>query len=166
MRKTGNFSSNIGDFQHLPRFRSIREAFWMQIFVFLQPMCRQEWSVFSDYRTFLSQGGSTKQNTRKNMKFWPLNPYYKRSDWKTWLAERFSEALTSKLWNKKNTCCRSLQKWSEIELCSPPYGFIKNIRQIHLRDSHVKFMEKNKVDNTTWAKLRGLIGQKRQNNFQ
>ena len=34
------------------------------------------------------------------MKFWP-NPYYKRSDWKTWSAERFSEALTSKLWNKK-----------------------------------------------------------------
>ena len=35
------------------------------------------------------------------MKFWPLNPYYKRSDWKTWLAEKFSEALTSKLWKKK-----------------------------------------------------------------
>ena len=35
------------------------------------------------------------------MKFWPLNSYYKRSDWKIWLAERYSEALTSKLWNKK-----------------------------------------------------------------
>ena len=116
----------------------------MQIFVFLQPMCRQERSVFSDYRTFLSQGGSTKQNMRKNMKFWPLNPYYKRSDWKTWLAERISEALTSNFSNKKNTCCRSLQKWREIELYSPPYGFIKNLRQIQLRNSHMKFTGKKK----------------------
>ena len=37
------------------------------------------------------------------MKFWPLHPYYKRSNWKTWPSERFSEVLTSKLWNKKNT---------------------------------------------------------------
>ena len=36
--KTHNFPLKIGDFQHLPRFRSIREAPWMQIFVFLQPM--------------------------------------------------------------------------------------------------------------------------------
>ena len=35
------------------------------------------------------------------MKFWPLNPYYKRSNWKTWLSERFFETLTSKLWNNK-----------------------------------------------------------------
>ena len=100
------------------------------------------------------------------MKFWLLKSYYKRSNWKIWLAERFSEALTSKLWNKKNTCCRSLQKWSEIELYSSPYGFIKNLPQIHLRDNHVKFTGKNKVGNTTWEKLRSLIGQKQQNSFQ
>ena len=35
------------------------------------------------------------------MTFWPLNPYCKRSNWKTWLSERFSEAVTSKLWNNK-----------------------------------------------------------------
>ena len=92
-----------------------------------------------------------------------INPYYKRSNWKTWLSERFSsEALTSKLWNKKSTCCWSLQKWGKIELYSPPspYGFIKNLGQIHLRDSQVKFMGKNK------AKLCGLIGQNWQNSFQ
>ena len=60
----------------------------------------------------------------------------------------------------KNTCCQSLQKWSEIELCSPLYGFIKNLWQIHLRDSHMKFTGKNKVSNTTRAKLCSLIGQK------
>ena len=65
------------------------------------------------------------KNMRKNMKFWPLNPYYKRSVWKTWLSERFSEALTSKLWNKKNICFLKLQKWSQTELCSPSFGFIK-----------------------------------------
>ena len=45
------------------------------------------------------------------------------------------------------------------------YGFIKNLWQIHPRDSHVKFTEKNKVTNTTWAKLCGLIGQKWQKVF-
>ena len=89
-----------------------------------------------------------KKKTRKNTKFWPSNPYYRRSDWKTWLSERFSEALTSKLWSKKNTCCQSLWKWSEIGLYSPLYGFIKNLQQIHLRDGHVKFTGKNKVSNT------------------
>ena len=78
------------------------------------------------------------------MKFWPLNPYYKRSDWKTLLAERFSEVLTSKLWNKKNTYCWSLSKWSEIELYSPPYCLIKNLWQNHWKDSHVEFTGKNK----------------------
>ena len=67
---------------------------------------------------------------------------------------------------KKKTCCWSLQKWREIELCSPPYGFIKNLWQIHLWDSHVNFTWKNKVYNTTWAKSYALIGQKQQNSFQ
>ena len=34
------------------------------------------------------------------MKFWALNLYYKQSNWKTWLSERFSEVLTSELWKK------------------------------------------------------------------
>ena len=67
---------------------------------------------------------------------------------------------------KKKKSYRSLQKWSEIELYSHPYGFIKNLRQIHLKDSFVKFTGKIKVSNTTWAKLRGLIDQKRQSSFQ
>ena len=29
----------------------------------------------------------------------------------------------------------------------PPYGFIKNLQLIHLRQSHVKFTGKNKVGN-------------------
>ena len=36
-----------------------------------------------------------------------------------------------------------------------PYGFIKNLRQIHLKDSHMKFMRKNKAipyeqNNAAW----------------
>ena len=47
MIKTPIFTSKIGDIQDLPRFPSIPEASWMQIFVFLQPMCG-----LSDSRTF------------------------------------------------------------------------------------------------------------------
>ena len=47
-----------------------------------------------------------------------------------------------------------------------PYGFIKNIRQILRTDSHAKFSGKNKVGNTTCAKLRGLIAEKQGNSFQ
>ena len=57
--------------------------------------------------------GLNKKNMRKNMKFWPLNPYYKRFDWKTWLSERFSEAPTIKLWNKQEKYM--LPKLTEIE---------------------------------------------------
>ena len=42
-----------------------------------------------------------------------------------------------------------------------PYGLIKNLWYIHPRDSHVEFMGKNEVGNTTWTKLRGLIGQEK-----
>ena len=100
------------------------------------------------------RGGKQKKHV-KNMKFWPYN---KRSDWKTSLAERFSEALTSKLWNKKKYC----QNWI---ICTT-YGLIKNLLQIHSRDSHMEFTGKNKVGNTTWTKLCGLIGRKLQSSFQ
>ena len=100
------------------------------------------------------RGGKQKKHV-KNMKFWSYN---KRSNWKTSLAERFSEALTSKLWNKKKYC----QNW----IIFTPYGLIKNLLQIHSRDSHMEFTGKNKVGNTTWTKLCGLIGRKRQSSFQ
>ena len=100
-----------------------------------------------------ASGGLNKKNMRKNMKFWPLNSYYNRSNWKTRLSERFSDALTSKLWNKKKTCCGGLQKWSEVELYSPPYGFIKNLQQIHLRDSHVNFTGKKQSQQPHVSKI-------------
>ena len=148
----------------------MRQALWMQIFVFLQPMWHKEKEdVFLILEhSSLRNGGrggekKKKKRTRKNMKFWPLNHYCKRPNWKTRLSERFSYTLTSKLWNnnkKKNKLLKLVAKWSEIELYSPPYGFIKNLRQNHPRDSHLKLWRKNKVGNTTWAKLRSLIGQK------
>ena len=51
--------------------------------------------------------GQSRKKNRRNIKFWPLNSYYKRSDWKIGLSERYSEALISKPWNKTNTCSRS-----------------------------------------------------------
>ena len=97
---------------------------------------------------------------RKNMKFWPLNPFHKRSDWKTWLSERFSEALTSKLWNEKEYMLPKLTEMEWNWIMFFPYGFIKNLWQIHLRNRHVKFTGKHKVGNTMWGKLRNLIGEK------
>ena len=83
-------------------------------------MWPQERSGFSD-------SGTLQRPEKTRAKRWNFG------FWKTWLLERFSEALTSKLWNKKNTCCQSLQRWSEMELCSPPYGFVKNYLRIYLR---------------------------------
>ena len=59
-----------------------------------------------------------RKNTRKNMTFWPLNPYYKRYDQKPDWQKAFLKFQHLSFKKKKNTCCRSLQKWSEIELCS------------------------------------------------
>ena len=72
------------------------------------------------------------------MKFWTLNPYYKRSDWKTWLSERFYEALTNKLWIKKKYMLAKCAEMEQNRIMFTPYGFI------HLRDNHRKFLEKMK----------------------
>ena len=105
--------------------------------------------------------GVKRKKHEKNMTFCLLNPYYKISEGKTWLSERFSEAPTSKLWNKKiYICCRSLQKWSEIELYSPPYGYIKNLRQIQLRGNSREKIKSAipRVQNyTTWLVKNGTI---------
>ena len=61
----------------------------------------QEWSGLTDSKTFQPEGGLNRKNTRTNIKFWPLNPYYKKSNWKTCLSKRFSEAVSPKLWHKK-----------------------------------------------------------------
>ena len=77
------------------------------------------------------------------MKFWPLNSYYKRSIWKMWLAKSFSEALASKLWNKKKIhAAEAYRNEVKLNYVHPPYSFIKNLWQIHLTDSHMKFTGK------------------------
>ena len=114
----------------------------MQILYFFSLCDVRNEAVFMHIEHSSLRGVKQKKHLKKNVKFWPLNPYDKRSDWKTWQAERFSEGLTSKLWNEKNTYCRSLPKWSKIKLYSPPYDLIKNLWQIHSRDSHVEFTGK------------------------
>ena len=60
-------------------------------------------------------------NTRKNMTFWPLNLYYRRSDWGTWLSETFPEALTSKLWNKKKIhAAEAYRNGAKLNYVNPP----------------------------------------------
>ena len=120
--------------------------------------------VFLELELF-SPRGVKQKNMRKNLIFWPLNPYYKISDWKTWLAESFPETPTSKLQNKRKYLLLKLAEMEQNWIMFTPYCFIKNLWQIHLHNSHVKFTEKNKVDNATWAKSPALIGQKWQNSF-
>lgn len=69
-----------------------------------------------------SPSGVKRKTTRKIMfdKFWFLSIYYKRFDLKTWLSERFPEALPPKLWNKKIICSRSLQNEENINYVQPP----------------------------------------------
>ena len=54
------------------------------------------------------------------MKFWPLNPYYKRLNWKTYLAKIFSEALTSNLWNKKVHTAEAYRDGAKFNYIHPP----------------------------------------------
>ena len=51
-------------------------------------------------------------------------------------------------------------------LTPPVPGFNKNLWQIHLRDGHKKFPEKNEVDNNLWVTFHGFIGLNKQNSFQ
>ena len=104
-------------------------------------------------------------NARKNMEFWPLNPYHKRFDQKTWLSESFFEAVTSKLWNKKIHAAKTYRNGAKLNYIYTPIVLLKMFWLIHLRESHVKFTGKNKVSNTMWAKLHSLIGQQQQNCF-
>ena len=99
------------------------------------------------------------------MKFWPLNPYHKRSDWKTWLTESFSEAPTSKLQNnKKIPAVEACRNGAKLNYVHPPMVLSKIFdRSIN---SHVNFTGKNKVDCTMWAESCALISQKQQNSFQ
>ena len=66
---TYNFPSKVDDFQHLPHFCSIRQALWMQIFVFFWPMWCQEQSGLSDSRTFQPQGVKWKKTQEKIWNF-------------------------------------------------------------------------------------------------
>ena len=85
-----------------------------------------------------------------------FKPLLQEIQLKPWLLERVSEALTSKLWNKNIHAVEAYRNGAKLNYVHP-YDFIKNLWQIYL---------KNKVGNTTWAKLCGLIGQKQQNSFQ
>ena len=115
--KTCNLPLKVANFNNLSLFLFIRETplsgcRYLYFFSLCDSLCGH-----SDSRTFQPLGRLNGKNARKNLEILAFKPllHYKRYDWKTWLSERFSEALTSKLWNKENTCWRTLQKWSQIE---------------------------------------------------
>ena len=127
----------------------------MQIFVFLQPMWLRNKAVFLILQ-HSSLRGLNRKNTRKNMKFWPLNPYEKRSDWKPCVSGNFSEPLTSTLWNKKKDLLAKVTEMEQNELCSYTYDSIKNYRQINLKWNSKKKWGRQyhtrKPAQTNWSK--------------
>ena len=95
------------------------------------------------------------------MKFWPLNPYYKRSDIKTWLSARFSEALTSKLWNeKKRHAAECYRNGAKLNYVKPPMVLSKFFNDLSMRNSGEKIKS-----GIPCEQMHGLIGWKRQNSF-
>ena len=131
----------------------------MQFFVFLQPLWHQEQRGLSDSKTFHPQGigdrgrrgGESKQRKHeKKHEILALNPYYKRSNWKTWPSQIFSEALTFNLWKNKKKMLPKFTGMEENGILFTPYSFIKNLQQIHLRESHMKFTGKIHVIKIMW----------------
>ena len=120
---------------------------------------RSFWSL-----NFPAPEGLNRKNTRKNMKFWPLKPYYKRSDWKNWLAFLKLQHLSFKI--KKKYLLPQLAEMVWNWIMFTPIWFYQKSSLDPLRNSHMKFTGKNKVGNSMWAKSCTLIGQKWQNNFQ
>ena len=60
------------------------------------------------------------------MKFWPSDSYYKRSDWKLWLSERFSEALNlSYEIKKKMHAAEGYKNGSKLKYIHPPMALSK-----------------------------------------
>ena len=59
----------MGGFQHLPRFRSIREAPWMQIFVFFLAYVTTETKRSFWIWNIPASRELSRENTRKNTKF-------------------------------------------------------------------------------------------------
>ena len=95
------------------------------------------------------RGVKLKKHVKKH-EILALNPYYKRSNWKTWPSQIFSEALTFNLWKNKKKMLPKFTGMEENGILFTPYSFIKNLQQIHLRESHMKFTGKIHVIKIMW----------------
>ena len=118
--KNSIFLQKLAIFNICHVFTSIHEPLWMQIFVFLQPMWLQERSSLSASRKFQPQGGSKQEKHIKKHEILAFKPLLEEIWLKNLSSRKIFQSLTSNLWNKKKIYCRSLPKWSEIELYSPP----------------------------------------------
>ena len=70
-----------------------------------------------------------KEKKHKKHKILAFKPILQEIQMKNLTSRKIFWSTNIKFWNKKNTYCRSLPKWSKIELYSPPYGMIKNLWQ-------------------------------------
>ena len=57
-----------------------------------------DFCISSDYATSVTKQSFwfIRKNTRKNMKFWSLNPFYKRSNWKTYQKNFLKPTVSSR----------------------------------------------------------------------
>ena len=116
----------------------------VHIFVFLQPMWRQERTGFPEHPSLRG-----------------LNPYYKRFDWKTWL----SDFLKLYHLSFEMHVGKARRNGPTLNYVHSPVVYQKSLTDL-FKECHWKLSEKNELLNTTWTKSHGFIDQKHQNSFE
>ena len=89
--------------------------------------------------------GVKQKKQKKKHEILAFKPLLQETWLKNWLSWSSNISMLS---NKKKYMLPKLTKMVQNWIIFTPYGFIKNLRLIHARDSHVKFTGKNKVSNT------------------
>ena len=81
------------------------------------------------------------------------------------LSENFSKALTFKLWNKKMHAVETYRNGAKLNYIYPLWFSHKYLTDPS-KGGPCEIHGEKKANNTKWAKLHSLIGQKWQNSFQ
>ena len=124
------------------------------VFFYFFSLCdiRNE-AVFLILGHFSISGVKQKKN-EKNMKFWTLNPYYKRCDWKTWLSQTLFEALhrqymLPKLTEIEQNWIMLIPPWLYQESSTDP--FTRQPREIHGKKLRWQY-HMSKFTRLNWSK--------------
>ena len=122
---------------------------------------KTKWSFWS--LNFPVTGGLNRKNTRKNMKFLPLNLYYKRYDRKTWLEKAFLKLLHLSFKIKKIPPAEACRNGVKLNYVHPPMVlskiFDRSIYVIATRNSRekIKLTIPHEQNHAPWFVKNGKI---------